>query len=548
MGDVSVPRVFFEANSAFCRYKPSPMPEQRVMQVALGTHHSIWLTNEGVCLTAGENRFGQLGRVRKEQIQTKEVVMKTAAVPRPVGLLQRKEIVEVACGTNHCVALTGCARTKDTTYGGEVWAWGRNKIGQVGNGATGDVILPHRVLFPVHDGDPQPRITHIGAEAKSTCAVSDVRSGTGYSMTNGPRIFVWGALGYSCDPREYENTPIQLEVEYVPGPSSQKISNMIIPNDTDPVKEDDYRDQAEILESLKTKVVEIKTESEGIYKKLHGAGKAETVDEGVIQYTVLTLNSEADELEARISVRQKSVLGMESLIANIREQLSKLETQGTRLAQSMEKLQNESLDPAIREKPREFKAITMKIASVQEFQDANQNARMALLNQLSTVDKDKQGVTKELREEEKAAKELRDRVKVMLEISSFDDPSAQGQHDPHVTVRVQQLERLKAAQSTLKGTLEKDFAEARNDLRAAEALMAVLESEVDQHLKDDGRSVACVLLDKLLSLGVENARRMNNLIYTNHQVSDLDIRSFFTNAQKPTAMGSSLLDPSLGPS
>merc|ERR1719440_2628605 len=98
MGDVSVPRVFFEANSAFCRYKPSPMEEQRVMQVAMGTHHSIWLTNEGVCLTAGENRFGQLGRVRKEQIQTKEVVMKTAAVPRPVGLLMRKEVVEVASG------------------------------------------------------------------------------------------------------------------------------------------------------------------------------------------------------------------------------------------------------------------------------------------------------------------------------------------------------------------------------------------------------------------------------------------------------------------
>ena len=31
--------------------------------------------------------------------------------------------------------------------------------------------------------------------------------------------------------------------------------------------------------------------------------------------------------------------------------------------------------------------------------------------------------------------------------------------------------------------------------------------------------MACVLLDKLLSLGVENARRMNNLIYTNHQVA-----------------------------
>ena len=30
---VKIVEVFFEANSAFCRYKPSPMPEQRVMQV-----------------------------------------------------------------------------------------------------------------------------------------------------------------------------------------------------------------------------------------------------------------------------------------------------------------------------------------------------------------------------------------------------------------------------------------------------------------------------------------------------------------------------------
>ena len=52
------------------------------------------------------------------------------------------------------------------------------------------------------------------------------------------------------------------------------------------LRETETNAQAEILESLKTKVVEIKTESEGIYKKLHGAGKAETVDEGVIQYTV----------------------------------------------------------------------------------------------------------------------------------------------------------------------------------------------------------------------------------------------------------------------
>lgn len=464
--------------------------------------------------------------------------MKTAAVPRPVGLLMRKEVVEVACGTNHCVALTGLCTTKDKSYGGEVWAWGRNKAGQIGNGKTGDVILPYRVVFPGQESDKPMRIAHIAAACKSTCAVSDVQ--------NGGKIFVWGALGYSCDPREYENSPIQLEVEYLPGPSTQKISNMRIPNENEPLKEDDFRDQAEILESTKQKVVEIKTESEAIYNKLKKGGKSETVDEALIQYTVLTLNSEADELDVSITERHKSVLGMESLIGNIREQLSKLEWQGTRLAQSMEKLQNESLDPQVREKPREYKAVTMKIASVQEFQDANQNARMALLNQLSTVDKDKQTVTKGLRDEEKAAKEIRDRVKVMVEMSSTGDSSALGAaSDPHVATRIQQLEKLKAAQASLKGTLEKDFHEARIDMRDAEGLMAGLDTDLEQQLKDEGRSTACILLDKLLLLGVENARLMNDLIYTNHQVSDLDIRSFFSSPQKPTALGSdSFMPPS----
>jgi hypothetical protein len=277
---------------------------------------------------------------------------------------------------------------------------------------------------------------------------------------------------------------------------------------------------------------------------LHHGGNSDTVDEAVIQYTVLTLNSEADELDTSITERHKSVLGMESLISNIREQLSKLEWQGTRLAQSMEKLQNESLDPQIREKPREYKAVTVKIASVQEFQDANQNARMALLNQLSTVDKDKQTVTKGLREEEKTAKELRDRVKVMLEISNFGDSSAMGaQLDSAVVTRVNQLEKLKSAQNCLKSILEKDFHDARMDMRDAEAIMSELDSELEHQMKDDSRSTACLLLDKLNVLGVENARLMNDLVYTNHQVSDLDIRSFFANSQKPRALASESFNP-----
>ena len=56
------------------------------------------------------------------------------------------------------------------------------------------------------------------------------------------------------------------------------------------------------------------------------------------------------------------------------------------------KKQKAEIDRKFRETKKAVdEAISMR-NRLQEFQDANQNARMALLNQLSTVDKDKQTV------------------------------------------------------------------------------------------------------------------------------------------------------------
>lgn len=130
----------------------------------------------------------------------------------------------------------------------------------------------------------------------------------------------------------------------------------------------------------------------------------------------------------------------------------------------------------------------------------------------------------------------------MLEISSSGETSVMGsKEDPQIASRVAQLEKLKAAQASLKQTLEKDFKDARIDMRDAEGLIKGLSTELEHQMKDDSRSTAAVLLDKLLASGVENAGLINELVYTNHQVSDLDIRSFFANAQKPQALASESL-------
>ncbi|KAK3871366.1 hypothetical protein Pcinc_023478 [Petrolisthes cinctipes] len=85
-----------------------------IAQIAAGDQHSLALTNWGLIYAWGENGYGQLG------INSSEEVVST---PHLIKSLARKQVVQVAGGANHTLALT---------LDGEVYSWGQNNLGQLG--------------------------------------------------------------------------------------------------------------------------------------------------------------------------------------------------------------------------------------------------------------------------------------------------------------------------------------------------------------------------------------------------------------------------------
>ncbi len=89
-----------------------------VVDVATGYSHSLALDGNGDVWAWGDNYYGELGNGT------------TAAVSlSPAQVSGLSDAVAVAAGVYHSLALDG---------NGDVWAWGDNQYGQVGNGTTSD--------------------------------------------------------------------------------------------------------------------------------------------------------------------------------------------------------------------------------------------------------------------------------------------------------------------------------------------------------------------------------------------------------------------------
>ena len=87
-----------------------------IQQVACGDYHTLFLTRDSRVLACGANCCGQLGLGSQASSAERE--------PQIVAALAGKEIVSIACGSEHSVAVE---------RGGVVWVWGRNIHGQLGN-------------------------------------------------------------------------------------------------------------------------------------------------------------------------------------------------------------------------------------------------------------------------------------------------------------------------------------------------------------------------------------------------------------------------------
>ncbi|MGI5149668.1 RCC1-like domain-containing protein [Plantactinospora sp. CA-294935] len=100
-----------------------------VGDVAAGYHHGLVATSTGGVLGWGANGNGQLG----------DGTTTSRAIPVPVSLPAGTVVTAVAAGLAHSLALT------DT---GQVYAWGRNGAGQLGDGTTVSRTSPVPVSLP----------------------------------------------------------------------------------------------------------------------------------------------------------------------------------------------------------------------------------------------------------------------------------------------------------------------------------------------------------------------------------------------------------------
>ena len=101
----------------------------QLIDIGCGKSHCIGLTKNGICFSWGENFFSQLGI---GYIRDKRHNQRFFG-PQMISVLSNKKVVQICCGTNHSLALTS---------DGQVFAWGRNTFGQVGDKSFFSLYFP----------------------------------------------------------------------------------------------------------------------------------------------------------------------------------------------------------------------------------------------------------------------------------------------------------------------------------------------------------------------------------------------------------------------
>jgi RCC1 and BTB domain-containing protein len=103
---------------------------KNILDIKYGDLHYIVLTSDGCVYSWSKNNMGPLGRGE---------IVDNIYKPALIEYLSNKTVIEICCGSGHSLALTS---------EGEVYAWGNNESGQIGNGEDGrdiNQLFPYKV-------------------------------------------------------------------------------------------------------------------------------------------------------------------------------------------------------------------------------------------------------------------------------------------------------------------------------------------------------------------------------------------------------------------
>ena len=147
--------------------------------ISAGSNHSLAIDNSGQLWAWGSNNYGQLGDGTIENIKN-----------TPTKIKEGTKFTTVAAGWNHSLAIDNL---------GQLWTWGKNDYGQVGDGTSGE-----------ENNKNTP--TKIAEGTKFTT----VSAGVDHSLAidNLGQLWVWGYNGYSQlgdGTYKQKNTPTKIK-------------------------------------------------------------------------------------------------------------------------------------------------------------------------------------------------------------------------------------------------------------------------------------------------------------------------------------------------
>jgi len=133
---------------------PQTPPDASRVRVAVGDSHSMAIHADGSLWTWGDNSFGQLGNGRFTRYQEGAIINQVAVnndEHSPIRIME--DVVEIAAGVGFSMAVTA---------NGDLYTWGVNDRGQLGNGTTTNVHTPQRIMQNVAQIDTGIALTTDG--------------------------------------------------------------------------------------------------------------------------------------------------------------------------------------------------------------------------------------------------------------------------------------------------------------------------------------------------------------------------------------------------
>lgn len=390
-------------------------PAQRVIQLALGAQHGLLLTDCGVAYTWGDNRYGQLGRTPMLKEETK---------PFPVLALCDEEVFQVASGRNHCLALVAT---------GKVWAWGRNRKGQLGCGDARDKTAPTRVcqgpdrhggtvLGEAQNGEKDAEIKAIAAGKNSSLAAA-----------KNADVWQWGDISRLFDGKDTKyasqvlrqseyRSELRDTSEYV----SIKSTRFVIHDEEAKAALVQIKEFASSINSLREEVGRHKkTVADGLKKEKDNLSKHERLagdvekDNDNVQDTIASLERDLMDVERELKILEQNAGVCTEQREHIMEQMQSLVQKNGRLlnAQDEISLRLARLGENGRNTHADRKALEEKSEEIKGFMEANQNSRMTLLDNRSELDKERQHLTHSLKEKKNKKDLLERRIKMFRDLS-----------------------------------------------------------------------------------------------------------------------------------